>query len=231
MYVTKLDFWTQGVLMAKAATNTTADPAADAERCYLLGYARVSTTAQNLDRQFDALTKHGIPDRCLFVDKKTGANLDREGFTALLDYARPGDTVIVYTLDRLGRNLRECLNVVHDLRERGIGLRTLADPLPIDTSASSAMGDIAVAMLALFAEMERVFMLERASHARSVAQQNGKVTGRPPKLTAGQRRAVIAAVAAGQRKEDVADAFGVSRATVYAIAKEAQRAQQAGAEQ
>jgi DNA invertase Pin-like site-specific DNA recombinase len=107
-----------------------------------LGYARVSTTKQSLDRQLDALNGEGIPDERIWADKKTGASIEREGLNQLLTYARPGDTVVVHTLDRIGRNLREVLNLVHDLAERGIGVRSLADPLPIDTTGEG-MGRIA----------------------------------------------------------------------------------------
>jgi DNA invertase Pin-like site-specific DNA recombinase len=134
-----------------------------------LGYARVSTTKQHLDRQLDALGKAGIPTDRLYVDKRTGATLDREGLKTLLGYARPGDCIVVYTIDRLGRNLREVLNVIHDLKARGVGLRSLADPLPIDTR-SEGMGELAFLLLGVFAEMERIFTRERAAHARAVAQ-------------------------------------------------------------
>lgn len=143
-----------------------------------LGYARVSTTRQSLDRQLDALGKAGIPDDWIYVDKKTGATTDRPGLTALLAYARPGDTIVVYTLDRLGRNLREVLNLVHDLSDRGVGVRSIADPLPINTG-DAGMGRIAFLLLALFAEMERVFTAERAAHARAVAEAAGRQVGRP----------------------------------------------------
>jgi DNA invertase Pin-like site-specific DNA recombinase len=86
--------------------------------------------------------------------------------------------VVVHTLDRLGRNLREVLNLVHDLAERGIGVRSPADLLPIDTS-SEGMGKIAFLLIALFAEMERTFSAERAAHARAVAETNGRHVGRP----------------------------------------------------
>ncbi|GAA3154839.1 hypothetical protein GCM10010466_52230 [Planomonospora alba] len=99
-----------------------------------LGYARVSTTKQPLDRQLDALAGQGIPDERIFVDKKTGASVERDGLKRLLTYARPGDVVVLHTLDRLGRNLREVLGLVHELAERGTGVRTLADPLPINTA-------------------------------------------------------------------------------------------------
>jgi DNA invertase Pin-like site-specific DNA recombinase len=83
-----------------------------------VGYCRVSTTKQSLDRQFDALAAAGIPANLIYSDKKTGATVDRPGLTKLLGYARDGDIVVVHTLDRLGRNLREVLNLVHELAER-----------------------------------------------------------------------------------------------------------------
>ncbi|MGG7568729.1 recombinase family protein [Streptomyces sirii] len=141
-----------------------------------LGYARVSTTRQSLERQLDSLHGAGIPDQQIYVDKKSGATVDRPGLAGLLVYARPGDTVVVHTLDRLGRNLREVLNLVHDLNDQDIGVRSLADPLPINT-ADEGMARIAFLLLALFAEMERTFTAERAAHARAVAEAAGR---RPP---------------------------------------------------
>ncbi|MEV6867415.1 recombinase family protein [Streptosporangium subroseum] len=143
-----------------------------------LGYARVSTTKQSLERQLDALGAAGIPAERIHTDKKTGTSIDRDGLAALLAYARSGDTIVVHTLDRLGRNLREVLNLVHDLAARGIGVRSLADPLPINTT-DEGMGRIAFLLLALFAEMERTFTAERAAHARAVAEANDRHIGRP----------------------------------------------------
>ena len=144
----------------------------------LLGYARVSTQKQSLERQLDALAAAGVEPGRIYTDKRTGASSERDGLLTLLDYARAGDTIVVHTLDRLGRNLRDVLNIVHDLAERGIGVRTLADPIPIDTG-DEGMGRIAFLFLALFAEMERTFTAERAAHARSVAEAAGRPTGRP----------------------------------------------------
>jgi DNA invertase Pin-like site-specific DNA recombinase len=150
------------------------DPAAGLD----LGYARVSTTKQSLDRQLDALAAVGIPAERIYSDKKTGATADRPGLTGLLSYARPGDMIVVHTLDRIGRNLREVLNLVHELAERGIGVRSLADPLTINTT-DQGMGRIAFLLLALFAEMERTFTAERAAHARAVAEAKDRRIGRP----------------------------------------------------
>ncbi|MEV4248295.1 recombinase family protein [Streptosporangium canum] len=143
-----------------------------------LGYARVSTTRQSLERQLDALAATGIPDKRIYVDKKTGTTVDRDGLNRLLAYARPGDTIVVHTLDRIGRNLREVLNLVHELSEKGVGVRSLADPLPINT-ADEGMARIAFLLLALFAEMERTFTAERAAHARAVAEAADRRIGRP----------------------------------------------------
>ena len=142
-----------------------------------LGYARVSTTRQSLERQLDALNTEGIPDERIWTDKKTGTSIERDGLNQMLGYARPGDTVVVHTLDRIGRSLREVLNLVHDLAAKDIGVRSLADPLPIDT-ADEGMGRIAFLLLALFAEMERTFTAERAAHARAVAEAAGRQIGR-----------------------------------------------------
>jgi predicted site-specific integrase-resolvase len=84
-----------------------------------LGYARVSTTRQSLERQLAALTAAGIPGDRIYTDKKTGTTVARDGLNQLLVYARPGDTIVVHTLDRIGRNLREVLNLVHDLAAKG----------------------------------------------------------------------------------------------------------------
>ena len=141
----------------------------------LLGYARVSTQKQSLERQLDALAAAGVAPGRIYTDKRTGASSERDGLLTLLDYARAGDTIVVHTLDRLGRNLRDVLNIVHDLAERGIGVRTLADPISINTT-DEGMGRIAFLFLALFAEMERTFTAERAAHARAVAEAAGRPT-------------------------------------------------------
>ncbi len=137
-----------------------------------------SNIDKSLDRQLDALVTAGIPDARTYTDKKTGTTVDRPGLSALLAYDGDGDTIVVHTLDRLGRNLREVLNLVHDLAGKGIGVRSLADPLPINT-ADEGMGRIAFLLLALFAEMERTYTAERAAHARAVAQAAGRRVGRP----------------------------------------------------
>ena len=142
-------------------------------------YARVSTTQQDLDRLLDALAKAGVDPKHIYSDKKSGATTDRPGLVDVLDRLREGDVLIVYTLGRLGRTVRDVLNQIHDLREAGIGLRTLADAIPIDTSKpGDAISDLAIVLLSLFAQMERTYAAERAAHARAVQEEKGQRTGR-----------------------------------------------------
>ncbi len=191
--------------------NTPAPPAG-----VLLGYARVSTTAQHLDRQIAALEAAGVPAERLFVDKATGAHTRREGLQAMLAYARQGDLVLVYTLDRLGRSLRDTLNLVHELRERGIGLRTLADAIPIDTSDESPTATLALALLALFAELERVYNAERVAHARAVLEAKGGAVGRPRALSSDQvAYATHLRDVLERTVPDIARELGVGVATLY----------------
>lgn len=89
----------------------------------VLGYARVSTAKQDFDRQIGALVETGVDRKRVCVDKKSGATVDRPGLRALLEYARDGDVIVVHTLDRLGRTVRDTLDLIHELSERGIGLR------------------------------------------------------------------------------------------------------------
>src|ERR1035437_2920402 len=93
-----------------------------------LGYARVSTTKQDLDRQIVALEAAEIPPERIYVDKKSGATTNRPGLQAVIEYDRDGDVIVVHTLDRLGRTVRDTLNLIHDLAARGVGIRNLAHP-------------------------------------------------------------------------------------------------------
>ena len=145
-----------------------------------LGYARVSTVKQDLDRQIDALEQVGIPRDRIYVDKKSGATTDRPGLRAVIAYAREDDVIVVHTLDRLGRTVRDTLNLIHELAERKVGVRNLADPIKVDSSnPDDPMAQLAVVLLALFGQMERTYTMERAAHARAVATAKGRRIGRP----------------------------------------------------
>ncbi len=176
----------------------------------------MSTTKQDLERQIDALTAAGIAGDRIYVDRKSGATTDRPGLTALLEYARNGDVIVTHTLDRLGRNVRDTLNLIHHLRERGIGVRNLADPIRIDSSnPDDPMAQLAVVLLALFAQMERTYALERAAHARQVATAKGRRTGRPSVVNESQIAHAAQLRDAGATVAEITAKTGLTRSTLY----------------
>ena len=181
-----------------------------------LGYARVSTAKQDLDRQLHALAAVGIPAERIFVDKKSGSTTDRPGLRALLGYARDGDVIVVHTLDRLGRTVRDTLNMIHELTERGVGVRNLADPIRVDSSRpEDPMAQLAVVLLALFGQMERTYAVERAAHARAVATAKGRRTGRPSVVDPYKVNYAVHLRAAGDTIAEIVAKTGIARTTLY----------------
>ncbi len=181
-----------------------------------LGYARVSTAKQDLDRQVDALHQAGIAPERIYLDKKSGATTDRPGLRAALEYARDGDVIVVHTLDRLGRTVRDTLNLIHELAERGVGVRNLADPIRVDSSnPSDPMAQLAVVLLALFGQMERTYTLERAAHARAVATAKGRRIGRPPVVDPDKLAYAAHLRDTGHSIAEIVTKSGIARTSLY----------------
>ncbi|GAA2027657.1 recombinase family protein [Cellulomonas sp. CW35] len=181
-----------------------------------LGYARVSTAKQDLDRQVEALVAAGVARDKIFLDKKSGATTDRPGLRAVLEYAREGDVIVVHTLDRLGRTVRDTLNLIHDLTDRGVGVRNLADPIKVDSAnPSDPMGQLAVVLLALFAQMERTYTVERAAHARAVATAKGRRIGRPVLVDADKLAYAAHLREAGHSIAEIVAKTGIARTSLY----------------
>ena len=181
-----------------------------------LGYARVSTVKQDLDRQIDALTQAGVPAERIYLDKKSGATVDRPGLRAAIEYAREGDVIVVHTLDRLGRTVRDTLNLIHELAERGIGVRNLADPIKVDsTNPDDPMAQLAVVLLALFGQMERTYAMERAAHARAVATAKGRRIGRPVLVGADKLAFAAHLRESGDTIAEIVAKTGIPRSSLY----------------
>lgn len=184
--------------------------AAGARSGDLIGYARVSTWDQNADLQVDALTEAGCSR--VFTDSASGTRTDRPQFMACLDYARTGDTIVVWRLDRLGRSLRHLVETVSGFEERGIGFRSLHES--IDTTTST--GRLVFHIFCALAEFERDLIVDRTQAGLAAARARGKVAGRKPKLSPDQ-----VAVAQRLHKDgnhnvtEIAKVLGVSRATIY----------------
>ena len=181
-----------------------------------LGYARVSTVKQDLERQVDALLAVGIDPKYIYCDKKSGSTVERPGLAAVLSYARSGDVIVVHTLDRLGRTVRDTLNMIHELAERGVGVRNLADPIKVDSSnPDDPMAQLAVVLLALFAQMERTYMLERVAHARAVATAKGRRVGRPTVVNPNQLDYARRLRDEGATIADIVAKTGIARSSLY----------------
>ena len=183
-----------------------------------IGYARVSTGHQSLDQQLDALTAAGVDPKRVYSDKLSGMSTreQRPGLAALLDYARPGDAIVVIGIDRLGRNAAEVMVTIRDLRDRNVVLRSLREG--IDTS--NATGRMVAGVLASLAELELELGRERRSAAREARRARGQHLGRPKVLD--EKKAALAQRmhANGESASTIATALGVSRATVYRVLAE-----------
>lgn len=178
----------------------------------LLGYARVSTSDQDQALQLDALQAAGC-DR-IFTDHASGALNARPGLDEVLDHARSGDVLVVWRLDRLGRSLRHLLEVVQDLGDRGVTLRSLTES--IDTSSPG--GKLVFHVFGALAEFERDLIRERTMAGLAAARARGRVGGRPSVWTHEKREQARRMLKEGQPVASVARVLGVSRASVYRAA-------------
>jgi DNA invertase Pin-like site-specific DNA recombinase len=175
-----------------------------------IGYTRVSTVAQTLDQQNDALAKAGVTKT--FWDTMSGTRDDRPGLAELMAHVRAGEVVVVWKLDRLGRNTLHILETVKDLTNRGVTLVSVTDGIDSSTPAGRMM----IGVLGSLAEYERELTKERTALKRVLSRANGTKFGRPRKV-AGAEHIVTAQrmKADGHRAKDVAKFLGVSRATLY----------------
>ena len=183
----------------------------------LIGYVRVSKAdgSQVLDLQRDAMVQAGVEADRIYEDHASGKRDDRPGLEACLKALRGGDTLIVWKLDRLGRDLRHLVNLVGDLTTRKIGLKVLAgEGASIDTT--TANGRLIFAIFAGLAEFERELIVERTKAGLAAARARGRHGGRPFKMTASKLR--LASAAMGKPETRVADLcaeLGVTRQTLY----------------
>ena len=175
----------------------------------LIGYARVSTQEQNLELQREALVEAGCQK--IFEDKVTGIRAERPGFAKMLEMLREGDTLIVWKLDRLGRSVKQLVNLIDELHKQGIQFKSLTDA--IDTGTPS--GRFFFHVMASLAEMERELIIERTRAGLEVARKLGRKGGRKPKMTDSKIESARKLLASGVPPKDVAENLGVSIPTLY----------------
>ncbi|RAV00255.1 recombinase family protein [Mycolicibacter senuensis] len=179
----------------------------------LLGYARVSTGHQSLDAQADALTSIGVSRQRIYSDKLTGTSTkeQRPGLATLLDYARPGDTIVVVGIDRLGRNAAEVMTTIRDLGQRDIILRSLREG--IDTS--NATGRMVAGVLASLAELELELGRERRAAAKAARKARNLPIGRPRAISDDKLALAQRMRASGEPVPVIAEALDVKIPTLY----------------
>ena len=188
------------------------------EEIMKIGYVRVSKQEQHEALQIDALKEA----RCekWFVDKMTGSKAERKGLDEALAYVRPGDTFVVWKLDRAGRSLTHLMELLKGLQERGIEFISLTEQ--IDTTTSG--GKLIFHVMGALAEFERDLIRERTNAGLAAARARGRVGGRPRKLKTNGKVTLARQMFADQSHSipEICAALGISRATLYRYVKEAE---------
>ncbi|MBK6616881.1 MAG: recombinase family protein [Nitrosomonas sp.] len=183
----------------------------------LIGYMRVSKAdgSQSTDLQRDALIAFGVDPAHLYEDRASGRRDDRPGLAACLKALREGDVLIVWKLDRLGRDLRHLINTVHDLTARGVGLKVLTGHgASVDTTTAS--GKLVFGIFAALAEFERELISERTIAGLESARARGRKGGRPYKMTASKLRLAMSSMGQPETKiGNLCKEIGITRQTLY----------------
>jgi len=180
----------------------------------LIGYARVSTHDQNLDLQQDSLYAAGCEK--IFVDELSGAKAARPGLQQAMDSLREGDVLMVWRLDRLGRSLRNLLELVEKLKERKVGFRSLQESM--DTSTSG--GNLIFQVFGALAEFERNIIRDRTNAGLAAARARGRTGGRPKKLDEQQRELVIRLYKERIPVPEILKTVKISKGTLYKYVRE-----------
>lgn len=176
-----------------------------------IGYCRVSTDDQNPDMQLTALKKAGC--KKIFTDRPTGSHARRPELVKCLKALKPGDTLIVWKLDRLGRSLRDLITLLDDLKGRRVAFRSLTEAIDTTTPTGRAMWQ----MIGILAELERSLIQERTKAGRAAAQARGVKMGRKPLLSAQQATHARKLKEQGESPKDIAQSLNVSRRTLYRV--------------
>lgn len=178
----------------------------------LVGYMRVSSDSdrQSTDLQRDALLAAGVDARHLFEDHASGAKDDRMGLTQVLEFVRPGDLLVVWKLDRLGRSLSHLLTIVNTLKDKQVAFRSLTEGM--DTTTAS--GELLFHVFGALAQYERALIQERVTAGLAAAKRRGRIGGRPLAIVGEKLNTIIGALNGGMSKAAVCRNFGVKRTTL-----------------
>lgn len=183
----------------------------------LVGYMRVSSDSerQTTDLQKDALLAAGVDSRHLFEDRASGAKDNRPGLAQALNFVQTGDILVVWKLDRLGRSLSHLINIINNLKLRGVAFWSLTDGM--DTSTAS--GELLFHVFGALAQYERALITERVNAGLRAARLRGRIGGRPFAITAEKLEAIMASLRNGTSKAAVCRTFNVKRTTLIETLK------------
>lgn len=180
----------------------------------LLGYARVSTTEQNLDRQIDALVKAGVDIRNIYQEKITGTK-DRTELTKMLDMLRKEDVVIITDLTRISRSTKDLLDIVEKIKDKGASIKSIKDTW-LDTTSDNPYNQFLLTVMSGLSQLERDLISQRTKEGLASAKARGRHGGRPSKQN--EKRDVVKALAnSGMKIVDIVKETGLSRSTVNRI--------------
>lgn len=179
----------------------------------VIGYVRVSTVDQNLDRQLE-----GIKLDRIFEDKVSGKSAIRPALTEMLSYVRDGDTIVVHSMDRLARNVDDLRSIVKNLNEKQIKVRFIKESLEF-TGEDSPMSNLLLSVMGAFAEFERAIIKERQMEGIALAKRKGVYKGRKPALNEEDALRLKERISNGDKKSDIAKDLGISRETLYKYLK------------
>lgn len=176
----------------------------------VIGYRRVSSVLQNTERQLDGMELDKV-----FEDKLSGKDTNRPQLQAMMEFVRKGDTVLVHSLDRLGRNLDDLRKLVRGMVEKGVTVKFCKENLTFSADKKDHFSELMLNMLASFAEFERNMIQERQREGVQIAKAKGVYKGRKQEMTEERIAELRRRVEAGEAKAAVAKDMGISRDTLY----------------
>ncbi|WPC42947.1 recombinase family protein [Clostridium sp. JS66] len=184
----------------------------------LVGYARVSTEEQSLDRQIDALVKYGVDERNIYKEKITGTKRDREQLNKMINELKQNDIVIIADLTRISRSTKDLLEIVAKIKDKDASIKSIKDTW-LDTTTDNPYNDFLLTVMAGLSQLERDLISQRTKEGLASAKARGREGGRPNKRN-DKADIVELMCKEGYKIKDIVNKTGVSRTTVYRILKD-----------
>lgn len=184
----------------------------------LIGYARVSTEDQNLDRQIDALVKHGVDSRNIYQEKVTGTKRNRPQLDKMIDELKPNDIVVISDLTRISRSTKDLLDIVDKIKKKGASIKSIKDTW-LDTTSDNPYNAFLLTVMSGLSQLERDLISQRTKEGLESAKVRGRKGGRPNKRNS-KSKIVELMIQNKCTINEIVNQVGVSRSTIYRIIKD-----------